>query len=124
RLFSLYSDSNQKGRPGFELLDYDESNFYRTLSLHTDISHIKQEGKPCFSLVRLDDEPSFFNIQLDHAFTKSYDMFTKREREILDCIVEGKMSKTIADELCISLHTINTHRKNILAKAGLRHPWI
>ncbi|WP_454882003.1 response regulator transcription factor [Sphingobacterium detergens] len=51
-------------------------------------------------------------------------MFTKREREILECIVEGKMSKTIADELCISLHTINTHRKNILAKAGLRHPWI
>ena len=103
-------------------IDYDENNFYRTLSLHTDISHIKQEGKPCFSLIGLDNEPSFFNIQLDQAFTKSYDMFTKREREILKCIVEGKMSKTIADELCLSLHTVNTHRKNILAKAEVKTP--
>ncbi|OOG17300.1 LuxR family transcriptional regulator [Sphingobacterium sp. CZ-UAM] len=103
-------------------IDYDERNFYRTLSLHTDISHIKQEGKPCFSLIGLDDEPSFFNIQLDQAFTKSYDIFTRREREILKCIVEGKMSKSIADELCISLHTVNSHRKNILAKAGVKTP--
>jgi len=49
-------------------------------------------------------------------------MFTKREREILKCIVEGKMSKTIADELCLSLHTVNTHRKNILAKAEVKTP--
>ncbi|ULT27239.1 LuxR C-terminal-related transcriptional regulator [Sphingobacterium sp. E70] len=32
------------------------------------------------------------------------------------------MSKKIADELCVSLHTINTHRKNILAKAGVKTP--
>ncbi|WP_317614762.1 LuxR C-terminal-related transcriptional regulator [Elizabethkingia anophelis] len=103
-------------------IDYDEKNFYRTLCLHTDITHIKPEGKPHFSLIGLDDEPSFFNIQPDDTFTKSYDIFTKREREILKCIVEGKSSKEIAEELFLSLHTVNTHRKNILAKASVKTP--
>lgn len=103
-------------------IDYDQTNFYRSLAIHTDISHIKKEGIPCFSIIGLDGEPSYYNIQ-DHAvFTKSYDIFTKREREILKHIVEGKCSKTIANELFISLHTVNTHRKNILTKANCKSP--
>lgn len=103
-------------------IDYDEKNYYRTLSLQTDISHIKQDGVPCFSLIGLDDEPSYYNIQDTNVFVKSYDRFTKREREILKCIVEGKSSKEIADELYISLHTVNAHRKNILSKAAVKTP--
>lgn len=103
-------------------IDYDEKNYYRTLSLHTDISHIKKEGEPCFSLIGLDGEPSYYNIQDANVFTKSYDRFTKREREILKCIIEGKSSKEITNELYISLHTVNKHRKNMLAKAGAKTP--
>ncbi|WP_220392893.1 LuxR C-terminal-related transcriptional regulator [Chitinophaga lutea] len=103
-------------------IDYDEKNYYRTLSLHTDISHIKQDGAPCFSLIGLDGEPSYYNIQESNIFTKSYDQFTRREREILKCIVEGKSSKEIAGELFISLHTVNAHRKNLLSKAGVKTP--
>lgn len=103
-------------------IDYDETNFYRTLGIHTDISHIKQEGIPCFSIIGIDGEPSYYNIQDSLVFTKSYDLFTKREREILKLIVEGKSSKTIAEELHISLHTVNTHRKNILIKAKCKSP--
>jgi DNA-binding CsgD family transcriptional regulator len=103
-------------------IDYDETNFYRTLGIHTDISHIKQEGIPCFSIIGIDGEPSYYNIQDSLVFTKSYDLFTKREREILKHIVEGKSSKTIANELHISLHTVNTHRKNILIKANCKSP--
>lgn len=98
-------------------IDYDANNFYRTLCLQTDISHIKQDGIPCFSIIGLDGEPSYYNIQNAEMPTRSYDLFTKREREILKSIVEGKCSKDIADELFISLHTVNTHRKNILCKA-------
>ncbi len=103
-------------------IDYDETNFYRTLGIHTDISHIKKEGIPCFSIIGIDGEPSYYNIQDTLVFTKSYDLFTKREREILKHIVEGKSSKTIAAVLNISLHTVNTHRKNILIKANCRSP--
>lgn len=103
-------------------VDYDEQNFYRTLCLQTDISHIKPEGKPCFSIIGLDGEPSYFNIQEEDVFNKSYDLFTNREREILKYIVEGKSSKDIAGKLFISIHTVNTHRKNILNKAGAKTP--
>lgn len=103
-------------------VDYDENNYYRTLSLDTDITHIKTEGTPCFSIIGLDGEPSYYNIQETKTFTKSFDLFTRREREILKCIVEGKNSKTIAAELFISLNTVNNHRKNILNKAEVHTP--
>lgn len=39
-----------------------------------------------------------------------------REREILELIGRGKLSKEIAEELFISVHTVNTHRQRILEK--------
>lgn len=45
-----------------------------------------------------------------------------REREIIDHITQGKSSAQIADTLNISLHTVNSHRKNILKKLGLKSP--
>jgi len=102
-------------------VDYDEKNYYRTLSLDTDITHIKPDGIPCFSLIGLDGEPSYYNIQ-DQAFTKSFDLFTKREREVLKGIIEGKTSQQIADELLISCFTINAHRRNIMEKAEVKTP--
>lgn len=103
-------------------IEYDEKNFYRCFDIHTDISHVKLTGAPVFSLIGLDDEPSYYNIQDTNTFKKSFDLFTKRERQILKCIVEGKKSKEIALELHISSHTINTHRKNILNKADCTSP--
>jgi len=41
---------------------------------------------------------------------------TNREKEILQMICHGLLSKEIADKLNISLHTVNNHRKNILRK--------
>lgn len=41
---------------------------------------------------------------------------TRREREILVCLKEGLNSQQIADKLFISPLTVETHRKNLLAK--------
>lgn len=41
---------------------------------------------------------------------------TTREKEILRFIRQGFLSKEIAYKLNLSLHTVNNHRKNILAK--------
>jgi DNA-binding CsgD family transcriptional regulator len=103
-------------------IEFDENNYYRSLVLHTDITHIKKEGTPCFSIIGLDGEPSYYNLQDTNVLTRSFDLFTKREKEILKYIVEGKCTKTIAEELFISIHTVNNHRKNILNKADAHTP--
>jgi len=41
---------------------------------------------------------------------------SEREVEIIKLIALGLSNKQIADKLCLSLHTVNTHRKNILQK--------
>lgn len=44
---------------------------------------------------------------------------TMRETEIIKLIAEGKVSKQIAAQLHLSLHTVQTHRKNIMKKLQL-----
>ena len=44
---------------------------------------------------------------------------TNREKEIVHHIVDGKKSKEIAEELYISIKTVNKHRSNILGKLGI-----
>lgn len=44
--------------------------------------------------------------------------FTRREKQVLKLLITGLPSKEIADVMCMSLHTVNTHRKNINSKIG------
>jgi two-component system response regulator NreC len=44
------------------------------------------------------------------------DTLTQREREVLELIAKGKMSKQIAEALDVSVHTVNNHRKRICRK--------
>ncbi len=41
---------------------------------------------------------------------------TKREKEVLKKIQEGKTSREIAELLCISLETVRTHKRNLFTK--------
>ena len=43
-----------------------------------------------------------------------------REKEVLVCMAKGKKNSEIADELSISVHTVITHRKNIVKKTGIK----
>ena len=45
---------------------------------------------------------------------------TKREREVLEGVVAGKASKVIADELGISVKTVDVHRSRIMDKMEVR----
>ena len=45
---------------------------------------------------------------------------SKREETILKLIARGYTNKAIADRLFLSLHTVTTHRKNIVAKLGIK----
>ncbi len=47
---------------------------------------------------------------------KIFACLTKREKTIIAMVANGKSSKEIAEELFISIHTVHTHRKNIIQK--------
>lgn len=48
-------------------------------------------------------------------------VLTKREKEVLQLIVQEYTSPEIAEKLFISINTAETHRKNLLAKIGARN---
>ena len=47
---------------------------------------------------------------------------TAREVEIVQLIAKGKVAKEIASQLSVSIHTIYTHRKNIMKKLKISSP--
>ena len=60
------------------------------------------------------------DIELD-SFTCEPVLISKRESEIITLIAEGNTNTQIADQLFLSSHTINTHRKNIMSKLGVKN---
>jgi two-component system response regulator NreC len=49
----------------------------------------------------------------------SYDLLTLREKEIRQILVSGKSNKEVAEQLCVSVATVETHRNNIFQKLHL-----
>lgn len=45
---------------------------------------------------------------------------SKREIEILKSLINGMTNKEVASDLCLSVHTVVTHRKNIMEKTGIK----
>lgn len=45
---------------------------------------------------------------------------SEREKTVLVLVSKGMISKEIADKLNISINTVNTHRKNITKKTGIK----
>jgi two-component system, NarL family, response regulator NreC len=50
----------------------------------------------------------------------SYEILSAREREILQLVAEGNSSKEIADQLHLSVYTVETHRARLMQKLNLR----
>lgn len=48
-------------------------------------------------------------------------MLTRREKEILSLLDKGLSSQEIAEKLCLSIYTIDTHRKNMLQKMNVHN---
>ena len=88
----------------------------KSLGIHTDISHLKTEGTPILSFIGMEGEPSYLNVEVEKIFVPTKELLTKREKEILVFIMQGKSSAEIAALLFVSIHTVLNHRKNILTK--------
>jgi DNA-binding CsgD family transcriptional regulator len=57
----------------------------------------------------------------DNDMLMKGNIFSSREFEIIKLIESGLGSEEIADKLFLSVHTVNTHRRNILEKCGKTH---
>ncbi len=62
-------------------------------------------------------DPAVFRYP-DEALLATGHHFSPRELEILGYVDKGMESVDIARELYLSVHTVNTHRRNILHKSG------
>jgi len=59
------------------------------------------------------------NLSLKYKVLK--ELLTSREKKILKLISKGLSSNSIAGKVCLSVHTVETHRKNILNKLELKN---
>lgn len=57
----------------------------------------------------------------ERAASDVYDTLTTREREVLQLGAQGRTNTEIAERLCISRRTVETHRANVFQKLGLRN---
>ncbi len=48
-------------------------------------------------------------------------ILSSREKEVLDLIADGFTNPQIAEKLFLSLHTVDSHRKNLLTKFGINN---
>ena len=65
------------------------------------------------------------SIDIEHLNLENFScepvLLSERELEIIKYIAEGNTNTQIADLLCLSPHTITTHRKNIMSKLGTKN---
>jgi DNA-binding CsgD family transcriptional regulator len=101
-------------------LYFDENKIPFVFSnIFTDISYLGITKIPhAVSINRFTDE--VFHIEPNMLqLIKAGELFSPREREIIQLLARGNNSRLIAQQLFISQETVRTHRKNILKKAGV-----
>ncbi|MDR0754385.1 MAG: LuxR C-terminal-related transcriptional regulator [Prevotellaceae bacterium] len=76
-------------------------NYDEIISLYDSVEQIKEKVNNLITLTK-------------SAINKA--SLTSREKEIIVCVIKGMTNKQIADELCLSIHTIISHRSNITTK--------
>jgi len=76
-------------------------NYDEVISLYDSVEYIKAKIN---------------NLASEPETTANNESLTTREKEIIVCVIKGMTNKQIADELCLSAHTVISHRRNITAK--------
>ena len=83
----------------------------------TDISHIKDDGELSMVVFSSQGERLAFEKVTGSS---NKELLTEREIDVLKLLAKGYKSKDINQILHISLHTVRTHRRNILKKTNLK----
>ena len=93
----------------------------RTLSTFQDITNLMKGDFYWFRAIFSSSKRTYYMIfRSDTQEISKKDILSIREKQILECIAEGKETEEIAQTLFISKTTINNHRQNILNKLGAK----
>ncbi|MBN1252359.1 MAG: helix-turn-helix transcriptional regulator [Bacteroidales bacterium] len=60
------------------------------------------------------------SLNIENENLRHDNELSDREKAILEWLAKGLTNKEVAEKLFISVHTVNTHRKNIVKKLGIR----
>jgi len=118
-ILSMYAEeayivqSLQAGARGYLLKDSADTDLVRAVAA---VAAGKSFFSPAVAKVMLDD---YVRHLAQKGITDRFDSLSEREREVFQLIAEGHANKAIADVLCISLSTVETHRARILEKLDL-----
>ncbi len=76
------------------------------------------------SILTVADGKTYFDSNIivkgSHQEKSKKGLLTRRQKEILALVAQGKSSREIAEELYIGIHTIDTHRKNMIRILGIK----
>lgn len=97
----------------------EEGKMQQIIGVHTDVTYLNVPFDDRISFIG-HERPSFYSITPHHEYKMIAptlgNLFSDREKQILKKVSEGNNFIEIADQLNLSPHTINTHKKNILKK--------
>jgi DNA-binding NarL/FixJ family response regulator len=99
---------------------FDENKIpYVFSNIFTDISYLGVSALPQ-ALMANRHTGEIFHIKPERLeLVKTTDLFSDREKEVIELLIRGHNSRQIGQQLNISMETVRTHRKNILSKAEL-----
>lgn len=86
---------------------------------NAELTEIKESIESCMESKHFYSREILDILLHDH---QEDEVLTARELQVLKLVAKGKSTREIANELYLSVHTINSHRKNIIKKLNIQSP--
>jgi DNA-binding NarL/FixJ family response regulator len=111
--YAYINNAIRAGARGYILKNIDPSQLMQAIETVLD-GRIYYSNDVAVKLIDGDPKPKTVNLASTYSITK-------REMEILKLIVKEFTNEEIADSLCISKRTVDTHRQNLLNKLKVKN---
>lgn len=113
----MVRDAIRRGARGYLTKNVDRAELIDAIrKVATGKRHLAEE-----LLERVLDQPGAASFQSNNQATVAGHPFTRRELEVLRLMAGGKANKQIAEALYVSLHTVETHIKNMYSKCEAKN---
>ena len=105
-------------------LQSESGQILQAVNIHTNIHHLTQKNPYTVLVSGLEPRRDFHQMHYNkspNVIGGDFVKLTQRETEILSLIARGYSGSEIAKNICISEHTVKSHRRNIIAKMRVRN---